>query len=387
MYDNSTHRGSEERQQGCEIFFLQVGENDSESSQSGDAIVLTMGNRFSNNRDDYKIIVIDGAFTHDAQTVKKHLNLLDAKNENDKLQIDLMVSTHSDQDHISGLIKLVEDDDVEIKKLWVHDCNKITGNITCSVDQVKNLIWIAGKRGIPMEEPFAGLSYNPDDIDACIEVLGPTGEYYEELMCSVDKVYVKGKRKNAFSVLGRACDALRNSVGSMLEHVFDTELLKDPDENATSNSNNSSAILLLKFFKNDQVSDLALFTADAGVPALEKVFPALEEHGWSEYSVKRFLQIPHHGSRRNVGPTLLDELLGEKEFNCRRGSCFVSAHEKDESHPKVQVLNAFTRRGYRDIEDIYPAKRHHMGDTPSINGWETAEKIDLLLGEEEEEHD
>ena len=62
-----------------------------------------MGNRFSSLREDYKVIVIDGAFKkRRKKTIKDHLELIGAGNENGNLQIDLLVSTQPDQDHISG---------------------------------------------------------------------------------------------------------------------------------------------------------------------------------------------------------------------------------------------------------------------------------------------
>ena len=371
----------EDNRQGCEIFFLEIGENDSSSSQSGDAIILTMGNRFSSNRYDYKIIVVDGAFQSDAETIKDHLEIINAGNSEGKLQIDLMVSTHPDQDHISGLIELVEDEEIEIKQLWIHNCNRFDKDtITASISQAKDLISLAKIKGTPMSEPFTGISYRPQGINASLEVLGPTQEYYEELMREEEKVYVKkGILKGLFGKLSALSD-------QVLEEIFNNERLKDPKPNATSNSNNSSTILLLKFFENDTLSNFALLTADAGVEALEKVVPLLKSKGWDNEGMKRFIQIPHHGSRRNVGPTILNTLLGEKEYNCKRGTAFVSAHEKDKNHPKVQVMNAFTRRGFRDIVNIYHNKRYKMGQVPDMTGWSTSKDLDLLEGEEKEDN-
>ena len=375
----------EENKQGCEVFFLAIGQNDKNSSQSGDAIVLTMGNRFSDNRSDYKIIVVDGAFTSDAETIREHLDVIHAKNKNGKLQIDLMISTHSDEDHISGLMVLVEDSEIEVKELWIHGCDGFGNGIQCSVGQAKDLIGVAKRKGVPMSEPFsdAGLSYNPEGIDACIEILGPTKEYYAELMSSKEKDLAPGKMRNAESIYGEE-EYSRLTADS--EYVFHNECLCDPDENATSNSNNSSTMLLLKFFQDGVVQNLVFLTADAGVEALERALPNLKCHGWYDEDVHRFIQIPHHGSRRNVGPIFLDKILGEREFGCERGTCFVSAHKKDKSHPKIQVINAFTRRGYRDLCSMYASKRYQIGAVPDIEGWNVAEHVNLLHGEEEEGH-
>jgi hypothetical protein len=61
------------------------------------------------------------------------------------------------------------------------------------------------------------------------------------------------------------------------------------------------------------------------------------------------VQIPHHGSRRNVGPSILNTILGPiKPNGTPPHSCaFVSAPRDDDTHPREMVLNAFIRRGYK----------------------------------------
>lgn len=381
-------RSHTQNQQGCEVFFLRIGQHSEDSSQSGDAIVLTMGNRFSKNRNDYKIIVVDGAFAEDAKTIKEHLGVIGARNGSGQLQIDLMISSHCDQDHVSGLIALAEDDEVEIKDLWIHDCNGFGSNVQCSVEQAENLVEIAKQRDIPMQEPFSnsGLSYDPEGIDACIEILGPSREHYEHLMSSAEKGYERGKGKNAHSI-GSISAGLYGRAISVLENIFNQELLRDPNSDDTSNSNNSSTVLLLKFSPGSESEALVLLTADAGVGALERAAPGLRKHGWHANRNSKFIQVPHHGSRRNVGPSILDAILGEKDINCERGTCCVSAHKNDESHPKRQVLNAFARRGYDHLSNEDRHICHRIGDTPNMMGWEPVSPVGLCAGEELEEHD
>lgn len=375
------------KKQGCEIFFLEIGVNDQGSKKSGDAIVLTMGNRFSNDRNDYKIVVVDGAFTSDAETIKKYLEMIGAENSKGKLQIDLMISTHPDEDHIMGLTALAKDYNVKIEKLWIHGCKKTRDRIVqskkveASLQQAKDLIKIAREKNIPMEEPFAGLIYTPNNIDAEIEVLGPTEEYYQELI----------QRKENNGLIGKAIESTKEKVDQIIndkirEEIFNDETLKDPEENATSNINNSSAIILLSFIEENDKKSLAIFNGDAGVPALEKTIQKLQERGWYDNNIERkFIQIPHHGSRRNVGPTLLNKLLGSKTMNEYRGTSFVSAHAKNPyNHPRKSVMNAFTRRGFKDIKDYYSSKRCEFGNVPDVKGWGRAELIDLLLGEKDE---
>ena len=91
---------------------------------------------------------------------------------------------------------------------------------------------------------------------------------------------------------------------------------------------------------------MSILTADAGMPALGRAADLLESAGYEPGQCK-FIQVPHHGSRRNVGPTVLDRLLGGKGTVEQRGSAFVSASKAGApKHPAKKVTNAFTRRGY-----------------------------------------
>jgi beta-lactamase superfamily II metal-dependent hydrolase len=126
----------------------------------------------------------------------------------------------------------------------------------------------------------------------------------------------------------------------------------------TSASNESSVVLYGAFDNNRRV----LLTGDAGVNGLS----------WAaQYAISvglplqqfTFIQIPHHGSRRNVGPTVLNQLLGsiQIEGSNSRFDAFVSAPAEDETHPRKIVLNAFKRRGGRVIPTQGTNKIHYGG--------------------------
>src|SRR5690606_38940828 len=117
------------------------------------------------------------------------------------------------------------------------------------------------------------------------------------------------------------------------------ETLDDTGE--TTAENNSSTILLLRV---DGQS--ALFTADAGIPALTQAIELLQIAGF-EFSNLNFIQVPHHGSRRNVGPSILDWILGPRlPIDSVLKVAFVSAPKNGApKHPAKKVVNAFRRRG------------------------------------------
>ncbi len=90
------------------------------------------------------------------------------------------------------------------------------------------------------------------------------------------------------------------------------------------------------------------------------------------------VQVPHHGSRRNVGPTILDKFLGEKHamVGGKIGNAVVSVGKICDvhGHPKKVVTNAFKRRGYPVTETRGTTKMFGM-DRP---GWNAVEALPLF---------
>jgi glyoxylase-like metal-dependent hydrolase (beta-lactamase superfamily II) len=83
-----------------------------------------------------------------------------------------------------------------------------------------------------------------------------------------------------------------------------------------------------------------------------------------------FVQIPHHGSRRNVGPAVLNAILGpiQPEGAASRFAAFVSVPTEDDTHPRKIVLNAFMRRGGRVIA-TQGSNKVHRGGFPMRDGY------------------
>lgn len=136
----------------------------------------------------------------------------------------------------------------------------------------------------------------------------------------------------------------------------------------TSAQNHSSAIVQFNLEGNRLI-----FTGDAGRESLEK---AADYIGNIEYLDNlAFIQIPHHGSFRNIGPTVLNKLVGEikPKGQSPHFSAFCSAAKSGApKHPSKKVLNAFTRRGARVHVTAGVGKHHHRG-APDREGWSTAD--------------
>ena len=104
----------------------------------------------------------------------------------------------------------------------------------------------------------------------------------------------------------------------------------------------------------------------------------LETKGINGGSLK-LVQVPHHGSRRNVGPTVLNRLLGATTATEgeRRGQAIVSAPRTNpkHKHPSKKVVNAFHRRGYPVSSTQDGGKCYRSANAPQRDGWSTAETL------------
>src|SRR6266496_3761017 len=93
---------------GYEIDFLPVGDGE----KSGDAIALRYGS-LHGRRDEQVVIVIDGGYADDGEALRAHL---DQHFHTDV--VDIVLSTHPDQDHVAGLEILLRS--IKVHELWMH---------------------------------------------------------------------------------------------------------------------------------------------------------------------------------------------------------------------------------------------------------------------------
>ena len=131
-------------------------------------------------------------------------------------------------------------------------------------------------------------------------MLSPSVKFYEALLPH----YVETpEAKEPVGVFEKFYEGAKEAV-RWLQENWGIETLKDPEENKVNAENNSSVVLLLRVDGNQ-----ILFTGDAGVEALNEAIAKASSLGIDLSKVSR-IQIPHHGSKHNVGPTILNYLIG-----------------------------------------------------------------------------
>lgn len=209
---------------------------------------------------------------------------------------------------------------------------------------------MAISKRIPIIEPFTGHV----TMDGVLTVLGPSVEYYRSLLPEFRNTPAS-RMPTLASLLSKAVDATPHAP-SLIQESQQLETLDD--SGVTSAENNSSAIILLRVD-----GDSVLFSADAGIPALGHAADFAERLGIDLRQLSAF-QVPHHGSRANIGPTLLDRIVAPNNYV----SVAVDAAPK---HPSQRVVNAIVRRG-RDVYVTRGVTLHHSKYAPPRPGWISA---------------
>lgn len=307
-------------------------------SRSGDAIVTSWVEASTGVR---RVVVIDGGYQTNGEEIVKLVF-----DRFGRSFIDIVVSTHPDGDHSNGLAAILDEcmvGELLMHLPWEHGASgsalfpggrfadrSMREAVVKALDSTRVLAEEALEAGVAVTEPFTGLTR----LGGVLEILGPTADFYESLLC--------GFRTESRSSGSRIAGSLLTKVGQVATRVaesLDVETLTDAGE--TSAENNSSAIVQLNV--ND---GRFVLTGDAGIPALDRAADRLVELGHDHTSLT-LAQVPHHGSKRNVGPSVLDRLLGPRLGVGVQQRCAVVSAAPDGApkHPARQVTNAFYRRG------------------------------------------
>ncbi len=361
---------------GYEVDFLGVGSE----SKSGDAIAIRFGN-LHGRRDEQTVVVIDGGFSDTGTELVEHIRTHFGTNT-----VDLVISSHPDQDHINGLEVLLNE--LDVKELWLHQpwlhnqnlADEFSdGRLTDSSlgERLKQNLWrawslskLANRKGIVLKEPFAGLI----DKSGSVKVLGPSQSYYESLIPDFDGMPSRAEKSSVAneSWLASALRKVTEFFASWGEdHIS--------DDGQTSAKNNSSVITQLIVDGCRMV-----FTADAGIQALEQAAEQIE-CCYSGAELK-LIQIPHHGSKRNIGLTVLNRLIGPPvEHGVQRGVIAVASTSKagEPKHPRKAVLNAFNHRGARVLVTRGQGIMHYH-NSPGRAGWSSLDPEPYHFSYEEE---
>lgn len=364
-----------------EIDFIGVG---SDVKKDADAIAI----RWRDESDIYHIGIYDGGLQAHGEKMVEHINQYYFENENN-ISIDFVICSHSDADHTSGLKYVLENLDVKalyMNRPWLYvddiiesvnieltdgriTPNSLTERLREKYKYICELEEIATEKEIPIYSVFQG-----DIIEERLTVLSPTREMYLQLMVESEKTPIKeveATKKISESFIGKAFEYIKSLI-----ETWKKEELK---EGVSTSAENEMSVILLGRMTEENF----LLTGDGGLRALGVANDYSQSIGISIRDTVRFIQVPHHGGRHNISPSMLNTLIGEivEEGEEIKKVAFVSV-AKDSDHPLQMVVNAFTRRGvkvYKTSGNII----HHHKNMPDRDGWTTLKKMEFSRNVEE----
>lgn len=349
-----------------EIDFLPVG------TSNGDAICI----RYGDPQRGYYLHVIDGGFTDTAQTIINHIGT----HYGWHYRINHMMLSHADNDHATGLIGVMEHfkvDQLWMNRPWLYAAQVLPhfhGNYTLNglIQRMRDmhpylvrLEQLALAQGTTIHEAFQGDAIGP------FIILAPSRARYIHLIPDLDKTPTSHRGTEVGLLFKGLIEATKTWVD---EHWHYETLSNNPEPTSASNE---TSIVQHAVIDGRSI----LLTADAGPEALNEAADFAEFIG--SLKAPNFVQVPHHGSRRNVTPAVLDRWLGQRmNEGAIYGTAFCSVGSDQPDYPRGQVKNAFQRRGYPVHTTRDRSKTHYFGREPRADWYQSipepfATKVDL----------
>ncbi len=320
---------------GFEIFFLFL--------ENADCILVR-----HYSVDGKTVILIDGGSTQDTAVVRKFLN------DQGESRLNHLVCSHPHLDHGGGLIELVKDGTLSIDRAWLHvgdllvdrinsskywACSSLLKRAQAAKETQRNLVAALLARKIPIEEPFAFNWIGP------LQIVSPTPAFYNE---QLDRI----RRDDIVELLNERYKQRDNRA--VMENIFgktpETVRIEESEElggEPTSPANEVSTIVLLPFQQQDGTTKHFLLTADAGTEALGQLREASERTNHLLFQTN-WMQLPHHGSRRNINVDLVNYFRPRTAFVLAEGS---------NKHPSVKLVNTVKRAGGAVYSTHYPLQK------------------------------
>lgn len=258
---------------------------------------------------------------------------------------ELLVITHVDADHIEGIIKLLQDDELNCRfdDIWFNDWKQIDNLpdlpeipanlgpvqgefLGALIETLADQAWNGAFDGAAVHVPpgDATLPEHTTPAGLKLTVLSPTRQTLEALRRDWDKAvkdagFTPGDRTQALAQL----HAQKRLGPPRQDRLGDETRPSELD----SSSNNGSSIALLAEFDGKRV----LLSGDAYAPELRQSLQRwMSANDQKKVKLDAF-KLPHHGSTNNITPQLLEILSCKRYMISTSGAIF--------NHPDAETID------------------------------------------------
>lgn len=326
----------------------------------GDCLWIEYGNENTSHR-----ILVDGGTKGTLQAIRQEIELLPA----DQRHFDLVVVTHIDQDHIEGVLSLLEEEVLfTADDFWFNSWKHLPGN-----PDDENFSAVQGERlttELLKRQTAGSLSWNQHFQNKAV-VIPATGELPVRTLPGGMKLTLLSPTNEKLSALRNVWDQEIRKAGldpGFGEEVTDEETddesfeaidLPDVDQLALAPFSedeaapNGSSIAFLAEFEGKRV----LLTGDAHpsllVSSLNRLFP-------DQRVALDLFKLSHHGSEGNTSPALLQKIDCSRFVFSTNGSRF--------GHPKPITVSRVIKTGGAHPELIFNYRKdiNKMWDLPLL---------------------
>jgi beta-lactamase superfamily II metal-dependent hydrolase len=308
----------------CNLHFLPAGQ--------GDCFLI----QFQDKDYNYHNILIDGGNRTTLDFKKQKQQLLKIIDNGKKGRFDLVVVTHSDDDHIKGILKLVTDDEIEkhVDQYWFNSeksIAKLCGNNFKQTQKysITNNVKGAVKSSRQQDNDLYSIlewssKWNEKVITDQV-VVDISGMKINVISPSLDKLHTLNKHWPTQSLKK---GAIKSSGSKQFDYDLSIEELQQrlPHFEQDSSPVNGASIAFLIEFHNFKWLFLSDSHPDIVVANLNEIVNS-ENHKIKIDVVK----LSHHGSKKNTNDALL------RLIDCQKFVVSANAN-KSHYHPNKETL-------------------------------------------------
>lgn len=349
------------------------------NKKTDDATAISI--RWKNPDGSYTVGVFDGGTAAYGDVLKDHMiqYYFDGQEGG---YIDFVICSHPHNDHATGLKTILENFDVGTLYMncpWdyadeLYECindhrmtpKSLAEHLREIYDKTADLEEIAQARGIKICSVFEGAV-----IADKLTVLSPSREFYLDMIAESEKTTMlesASEQENA-GLLHCVAEAAKR----VLNWIAETWNADSLHENVKTQPDNETSTVIL----GEMEDETFLLTGDVGIKGLERAMDYADSIGKGIQENVTLYEIPHHGGRHNVSPSIMNRMVGEiVEQGVETGKQAIVCTGKDSDHPKRMVVNAFLRRGVTSYNASGYTIHHHCGSMPS-RGWGSSTPLEF----------